>query len=453
MADLVFVSAPGAHLRAPAASEVPPAAAAQLPQQQAAGSGDSSGSALAAAALATVPVLAAAARRQRRRQSRLPRNFDPAKGDATLDEIKSANLIAVVQDTQQYKEQDRRFRRPVFGYPDWVQHRSADRFVKNLSTIFVSRVARAIWLEVLVPVLVAFGVLFYYDLDWKELWQSLNLAPSVVETLQSIPAFTVTGVPFNLCTPALSLLLVFKTNSAYGRWWEARKVWGSIVNKTRDMVRQAIARVPAGKDEMKAEITRLTASFPYILAYHLSEQTPPELARLQQKLEELCTEEEATEILNAVHKPMTVCGLLSNSLQRSGLDTFDKLKLDNILSDFSDYYGMCERIFKTPIPLSYTRLTARFLSVWMLLLPFALYGAVTPHWLIIPITFIISSFVFGIEELGMQIEEPFSYLPLEKISNGIEASLYEALELNSTAPLTPHIVGGIEFSAEDTDDE
>mmetsp|Transcript_17435 Transcript_17435/g.31434 ORF Transcript_17435/g.31434 Transcript_17435/m.31434 type:complete len:206 (-) Transcript_17435:60-677(-) len=193
---------------------------------------------------------------------------------------------------------------------------------------------------------------------------------------------------------------------------------------------------------MKAEITRLTASYPYIVAFHLSEQTQAEVQRLQTKLDELCTEEEAEYIMEAVHKPMTVSGMLSSSLQRSGLDTFDKLKLDNILSDFADYYGMCERIFKTPIPLSYTRLTGRFLSVWLLCMPFALYSAVTPHWLIVPITFFVASFIFGIEELGMQIEEPFSYLPLEKISNGIEASLYEALELNSTAPLTPHIING-----------
>jgi len=393
----------------------------------------STSSAFAGAAQAATPVITAT--RKNGATSRVVRFFNPAKGEISAEDVKNADLLAVVQNTQDYKEQDRRFRRPVFGYPDWVKHRSADRFLTNLSTVFMSRIARAIWLEVLSPTVVAFLVLFYYEADWQGLYQSLSLAPSTIESLQALPAFTTSNLPFTLCSPALSLLLVFKTNSAYGRWWEARKVWGSIVNKTRDLVRQAIARISPKQEHLKAEITRLTASFPYILAFHLCEQTPPEVAQLKQKLEELLTQEEADYIMAAVHKPMTVSGMLSDTLQKADLDLFDKLKMDQILSDFADYYGMCERIFKTPIPLSYTRLTARFLSVWMLCLPFALYAAVTPHYLIIPITFFIASFVFGIEELGMQIEEPFSYLPLDKISGGIEASLMEALKLNSTAPL------------------
>jgi len=405
------------------------------PDAQRSGLSDAATALTAALVAAAVPVVSSVQRRRREKRSRMPMNFNPTAGDVSAEDVKGANLLAVIENTKDYKEQDRRFRRPVFGYADWVQHRSADRFLKNLSTVFVSRIARAIWLEVLCPTLVAFFVLFYYDYDWQGLWSSLKMAPETMEALKALPTFTTTNLPFTVCSPCLSLLLVFKTNAAYGRWWEARKVWGAVVNKTRDLVRQAIARIDPKYEHMKAEITRLTAAFPYVLTFHTGEQTPADVAWLQAKLEELLTEKESSYIMGAVHKPMTLCGMMSDSLEKCNLDLFDKLKMDQVVSDFADYYGMCERIFKTPIPLSYTRLTARFLSVWMLCLPFALYTAVTPHYLIIPITFFLSSFVFGIEELGMQIEEPFSVLPQEKISNGIEASLMEALKLNSTASL------------------
>jgi len=97
---------------------------------------------------------------------------------------------------------------------------------------------------------------------------------------------------------------------------------------------------------------------------------------------------------------------------------------------------MCERIFKTPIPLSYTRLTSRFLSIWLLALPLALYAAITPHWLIIPITAMIAFFIFGIEEIAFQIEEPFSALAMNAMADGIDASIFEALELEKKDPFT-----------------
>lgn len=92
-----------------------------------------------------------------------------------------------------------------------------------------------------------------------------------------------------------------------------------------------------------------------------------------------------------------------------------------------DYLGMCERIFKSPIPVFYTRHTARFLITWLLFLPLGLYPNLNPHWLVVPVTIALSYFLLGIEELGVQIEEPFSVLPLESMAAGIEGSIFEAL--------------------------
>ena len=89
--------------------------------------------------------------------------------------------------------------------------------------------------------------------------------------------------------------------------------------------------------------------------------------------------------------------------------------MDATLSELCDDVGACERIFKTPIPLVYTRHTSRFVGFWLALLPLAVYGVDTSwnHLLTIPSCMVITFFLLGIEELGLQIEEPFSILPME----------------------------------------
>ena len=91
--------------------------------------------------------------------------------------------------------------------------------------------------------------------------------------------------------------------------------------------------------------------------------------------------------------------------------------------------GACERIFKSPVPLVYTRHTSRFLSAFLILLPFSLWPVMQNswnHWLVVPTSAMIAFFLLGIEEIGMQIEEPFSILPLEALCNGaIKATMDE----------------------------
>merc|ERR1711937_50863 len=96
-------------------------------------------------------------------------------------------------------------------------------------------------------------------------------------------------------------------------------------------------------------------------------------------------------------------------------------RIDQSISSLVDLTGANERIFKSPIPLVYSRLTARFLTIFLVLLPLALWeplGKSWNHWAVIPAEVIIAFFLFGIEEVGIQIEEPFSILPLEAFCNG-----------------------------------
>jgi len=342
------------------------------------------------------------------------------RGGEAANEEKDTNIFDVMADTDKYIEMDRTSKRPVFGYPEWKRHRNSDRFTRNLGNLFNSQTIRANWQEVAACTLIALAVVLWNDAPGE--LGSILPKDRVVLSLPALP-FTVSGT-------FLSLLLVFRTNSAYARWWEARCIWGAIINTCRDIVRQAITRFDPADLELKAEVTRLVSAYPRCLIYHLGERTDVSNLVIEKKLGKILTEDEKAKLMACTHKPMTVTGMLSQAIRKAKLDVIDEMKIDADVTKFSDYYGMCERIFKTPMPLSYTRLTSRFLSVWLLFMPLALYGAIGTHFAIVPITAFLAFAIFGIEELGVQIEEPFSVLPMNVMAGGIDASIFEALELD-----------------------
>lgn len=375
------------------------------------------GSKAALTSCVLVGVLAAVGLSTRRRAR-------PAESTA-LRAAAEGNMFEVIGDTDKYIELDRKAARPVFGYPDWKRQRSSARFFRNLGNIWSSSTIRANWQEVLVCTLSAAFVVAWNDYNP----QILQALPDVVQPYLGFK-LGLPALPFTMSSFALSLLLVFRTNQAYNRWWEARCIWGAIINTCRDIVRQALTRFDPRDDDLKEEVTRLVSAWPRSLIFHLGERTDLSVEVLEKKYGKILTKKEKDKLMACVHKPMTCTGMISDAIRKAKLDTIDEMKLDEDLSKFSDFYGMCERIFKTPIPLSYTRLTSRFLAVWMLFLPLALYGAVTPHVAIIPITAMLSYFIFAIEEVGIKLEEPFSQLPMNTMADGIDASIFEALELD-----------------------
>ncbi|KIY95166.1 hypothetical protein MNEG_12797 [Monoraphidium neglectum] len=97
--------------------------------------------------------------------------------------------------------------------------------------------------------------------------------------------------------------------------------------------------------------------------------------------------------------------------------------MDGNLTAFEDILGTCERLLRTPIPLSYTRHTSRFLVIWLALLPFTLFGSLglaTP-----PLCLMIAFLLLGIEEIGVSIEEPFSILALEAVCDSATNNVRE----------------------------
>ena len=248
------------------------------------------------------------------------------------------------------------------------------------------------------------------------------------------------------------MLSVFRTNASYNRWDEARKFWGLNINHTRDLVRMATAWYgndsspsslvaskpkeaaataamidPDQRDYLLGQVSLLTWAFVRSMKRHLS---PPEedeedyIAEIQSKL----APDQAAAIISANHRPNRALYDLSVAIEKLPMHFMRKNEINKNLSIFEDTLGGCERLLSSPVPLFYSRHTARFISVWLLFLPFALYSQFGDSWnhiMMIPATSFISLFLFGIEELATQLEEPFTILPLQGFCDKIGANCDE----------------------------
>merc|ERR1719298_66951 len=133
--------------------------------------------------------------------------------------------------------------------------------------------------------------------------------------------------------------------------------------------------------------------------------------------------------MNAANKQVYALQKIGETMKNYGMTSMDRANMDATLTGLCDDVGACERIFKTPIPLVYTRHTTRFVGFWLALLPLAVYS-VDPSWnhlLTIPSCSAISFFLLGIEELGLQIEEPFSILPMEAFCDASIGAVLNAM--------------------------
>lgn len=222
---------------------------------------------------------------------------------------------------------------------------------------------------------------------------------------------------------ALGLLLVFRTNASYDRYWEGRKLWGGIVNETRNLVRAASVHLHA-EPRLLQELARWTALFPRATMMSLRDEF--DLGPMAAEL----SAEEAAELRAAQHRTLFVAQRMSElvaEMRRRGLVTdIIYTALDNNIQLLVDYLGGCERIRKTPLPFAYVVHLRRALVVYCFTLPFALVG--TFGWMSLVDVLLLSYTFFGIEEIGVEIEGPFGYdendLPMSDISETIHRNLY-----------------------------
>lgn len=232
---------------------------------------------------------------------------------------------------------------------------------------------------------------------------------------------------FSLVGIVLSILLVFRTNTAYDRWWEGRKQWGALVNHCRSFALVAESIHPKEETETRLFYARHISNFCISLKEHLREGT---------KLEELdLTAEELAILKQKNHVPNQISSWLYNKMQtvyRSSerMSDSDHLNMKTHQQALIDILGACERIRKTPIPFSYNAHIKTFILLYCAILPFGLVGMF--GYFAVPLGMIITFALLGVEMIGEEIENPFSLdcnaLPTGTLANTIKGNVYEILE-------------------------
>ncbi|MBL7965215.1 MAG: bestrophin family protein [Flavobacteriales bacterium] len=231
----------------------------------------------------------------------------------------------------------------------------------------------------------------------------------------------------NLLGLALSVLLVFRTNTAYDRWWEGRKLWGQLVNCSRNLAVKISVMVDPSDTGTRSFFARIIGLFAYELKHHLRQEG----TRLELDSE---PHPEIPGFDSSRHIPAQAVQLMQqrvHRLHREGQLSGEQLiVLNTELVQFLDICGACERIKNSPIPYSYSTFIKKFISAYAITLPF---GFVIPlgYWAIPIVVFIFYVFA-SLELIAEEIEDPFGTdvndLPMDRLSEVIARNAKEILD-------------------------
>ncbi|MES2060701.1 MAG: bestrophin family ion channel [Bacteroidota bacterium] len=250
--------------------------------------------------------------------------------------------------------------------------------------------------------------------------------------------FTRISIPIAVPTilgTVISLLLAFKSNQAYDRWWEARTLWGAIVNDSRSLTRQLLTFVdtPYAEDEQKAfceRVAKRQIAWCYSLSHHLRRENP------MQGLERLLCAEDIEHVKRYDNIPVGLLELQGADLRAAfklgWITEYQQVAMDETLTRFSNEMGGCERIKNTVFPATYSVYIHLSVLLFVLLLPFGLiefFGVVE-----VPLVIAIASSFFLIENMAIHLQDPFENKPTDTptttISRTIERDIKQMLKEN-----------------------
>lgn len=227
----------------------------------------------------------------------------------------------------------------------------------------------------------------------------------------------------------ISMVLVFRINTAYDRWWEGRKLWGSLINNARNLVIKINTIVPKTEIEAKKEIAELVSNFPFALKEHLRSNDTIEDIKFNTLLPE-------NDYKSVTHKPALIIKRLSERLtdlsRKHSQNPNDLLLIDKNLNEFMDICGACERIKNTPIPYSYSIFIKKMIFIYIITMPVT-FGLTIGYWAV-PIVMIMFYAFASLELISEEIEDPFGTdsndLPTDEISVKIKQNVDEILLSN-----------------------
>lgn len=277
-------------------------------------------------------------------------------------------------------------------------------------------------------------------------WEVLfSVVVSVATALMSALDIVTVTLPFSIAAilgSALAIFIAFRNNSAYGRWWEARTLWGGIINSSRVFGRLVITFTDSHKaspqydkvksEKFKQELLLNQMAWVHALRIQLREQNH------WHELKSFLSEQEWEQINQAQNKPNMLQLLMGrkiyNAMQSGVLQGFDSFQLEGQLLALANYQGGCERIKNTPLLRQYDFFTRLFLYTFIFLLPFSLlpdFNNMNQTYWMIPVSIVIA-FVFSIlGKVGEVNENPFENritdVPMSAMSIAVERDLKEML--------------------------
>jgi putative membrane protein len=262
--------------------------------------------------------------------------------------------------------------------------------------------------------------------------------------------------PFAPAGAILGLLLVLRTNAGYDRWWEARKLWGGIVNQSRNLALTTLAYGPPDS-AWRVKFIRWAAAFPHVVRRSLrGEREFPEIERL-------IGADEAARLAKAGHMPDHAAREIANMLrmaQAAGMNAWGFYEAERQRGLLIDHVGGCERILRTPLARATAIQVRRFILLFLATLPFALItdlegslGTVNVFGIewnadlaLVPLFIMLLAYpLVSLDRIGMELQNPFDrnrldHLPLDRICMTIEGNLMELLNAYSApgeSPLAP----------------
>lgn len=242
----------------------------------------------------------------------------------------------------------------------------------------------------------------------------------------AIPAFLGT---------AISVILSFKLNQSYDRWWEARKIWGSIVNDSRNFVLQLQTFVKPGNESTIRKMVFRQIAWCFALGRSLRELEP--LDNLQSYLDS----DEVERIKSHRNKPLAILQLNSADLaalkQKEQIDVFSTVQLNTTIVNLTNFMGMAERIKSTVFPATYKLFLHGFIYLFVITLSISLNNIAS--YFEVPLLILISSAFFLLERTATHLQDPFSNKPTDTamtaIATTIEINLKQLINENGIPPV------------------
>ena len=275
------------------------------------------------------------------------------------------------------------------------------------------RTIAGLWTRV-IPIALYIGLITWLDLLYH--FEEFNVPLLMVTVLGTV----------------IGLLLAFRTNSCYGRWWEARTLWGAIVNDSRTWVRQLIEfthLAPEGRepDPRLQEMAYRQVAWCYALARHLRRQNPLTDVNALLSNQELTKLETQDNVPNALL--LTQARQVQTLFRQGDMQVFQAVALEETLTRLTNSMGGCERIKNTTFPTSYRYLVRLLLTVFVLALPFGL--AEMPPVGLFATALIVELSFLAIDRTADYLQDPFENLPSDTpmlgLSRTIEINVKEML--------------------------